>query len=407
MRIAIATLLLLAALVNTQDVVEVECGQDAITAKIQKEVVTSAGYEQGDIHLNDKSCAFDGEDGEFFVSVISPLTSCETSYTVNETHVQFTNTISSMDTGSTYPLGVVVGSQKSKNVLSAYIACTYRIDLRVSTLFFPNITVIPIRVPDTFGIGEFKVAMSLYTDATYRTPYVDPPTLQPDETLFVGVNIVNEASPEVYLLIERCWGTTSEDSESLPSYPLIDDGCPIATKGNGEIKITQNGISHQSLWRGPVFKFVGLDEDFTSVWLHCDLQICINRECEPTCATRRKRSVLGNGGDFYGPGNFVGGPNIISIGPLKRLFQEAKNDSVNLLLLEQPSSQVIYPSNLQTPGQQDNTLTVAIVVGVLGALALVSIILALFLLLIKIRNRPSNSGFDMSAAGHDNKAYAT
>lgn len=402
MRTAIAALLLLAALVHSQDVVEVDCGQDAITAKIQKEVVTSSGYEQSDIHLNDKSCSFDGEEGEFYVSVISPLTSCETFFTVNETHVQFTNTISSMDTGDTYPLGVVVGPQKSKNVLSAFIACTYRIDLRVSTLFFPNITVIPIRVPDTFGVGEFKVAMSLYTDATYRTPYVDPPTLQPEETLFVGVNIVNEASPDVYLLIERCWGTVTDVADAEPSYPLIDDGCPIANKGNNEIRITQNGISHQSLWRAPVFKFVGGEEDFTNVWLHCDLQICINRECEPTCARRRRRSAPQ--GEYYGPGNFVGGPNIISIGPLKKLFLPSQNDSVNLLILEQPTSQVIYPQDANPP-TPDNTMTVAVVVGVLGALALVSIILALFLLLIKIRNRPSNAGFDMSGA--TNKAYAT
>merc|ERR1739838_373238 len=324
------------------------------TAKIQKEVVTSAGYLKEDIHLNDKGCTFNGEDGEFFVSVITPLTSCDTFFTVNETHVQFTNTISSMDTGDSYPLGVVVGAQKSERVLSAFIACTYRIDLRVSTLFFPNITIIPIRVPDTFGVGEFKVAMSLYTDATYRTPYIDPPTLNPDETLFVGVNIVNEASPDAYLLIERCWGTVYEDAESLPSYPLIDDGCPISKQGNSEIKITQNGISHKSLWRAPVFKFVGSDEDYKSVWLHCDLQICINRECEPTCAKRRRRSLNGRE-EIYGPGadGFDAQANIISIGPL----------------------------------------------------TLVSIILALFLLLIKIRNRPATTGFNMGGA--DNKAYAT
>ena len=54
---------------------------------------------------------------------------------------------------------------------------------------------------------------------------------------------------------------------------------------------------------------------------------------------------------------------------------------------------------------KDNTLTIAVVVGVLGALALVSIILALFLLLVKIRNRPSNTGYDLS--GNTNKAFAT
>jgi len=97
-------------------------------------------------------------------------------------------------------------------------------------------------------------------------------------------------------------------------------------------------------------------------------------------------------------------PNIISIGPLRRLLQPITNDTVNLLILEQPKPEVIYPQEYPSKAG-DNTMTVAIVVGVLGALALVSIILALFLLLIKIRNRPNNSGFNMT--GKENQAYAT
>jgi len=76
-----------------------------------------------------------------------------------------------------------------------------------------------------------------------------------------------------------------------------------------------------------------------------------------------------------------------------------------LLILEQPRPEVVFPQDYPSKAGSDNTMTVAIVVGVLGALALVSIILALFLLLIKIRNRPNNSGFDMT--GKENQAYAT
>jgi len=106
---------------------------------------------------------------------------------------------------------------------------------------------------------------------------------------------------------------------------------------------------------------------------------------------------------YYGPSDFQT-PNIISIGPLRRLLQPITNDTVNLLILEQPKPEVIYPQEYPSKAG-DNTMTVAIVVGVLGALALVSIILALFLLLIKIRNRPNNSGFNMT--GKENQAYAT
>jgi len=404
MRTFIAVFLIYAAIAHAQEIVEVECGQNAITAKIQKEVVLNAGYVNEDVHLNDESCKFDDAPGEFYQAIIAPLTACNTLYTVNDTHVQFRNTISSMDTGETYPLGVVVGAQKSQTVFSAFISCTYRIDLRVSTMFFPNITVIPIRIPDTFGIGEFKVAMSLYTDATYQIPYKQPPELQADEVLFVGVNIVDEASPDVYLLVERCWGTTNEDADSLPQYPLIDDGCPIKNKGNGQISIQQNGLAHQTLWRAPVFKFVGDNEEYTQVWLHCDLQICINKDCAPTCARKRRKRSIGGEEKYYGPDNWEDGPNIISIGPLTKFVVAETNKSINLLQLEQPRPQIIYANGLSNQ-QGDNTKTMMIVAGGLGALALTTIILALILVLMKLRNRPINNGFDMS--GKDNKAYAT
>lgn len=41
-------------------------------------------------------------------------------------------------------------------------------------------------MPDAFGAGEFRAAMSLYTDATYRVPYMSPPVMDPDATLYVG-----------------------------------------------------------------------------------------------------------------------------------------------------------------------------------------------------------------------------
>ena len=41
-------------------------------------------------------------------------------------------------------------------------------------------------MPDAFGTGEFRATMNIFTDVTYRTPYIDPPIMNPEETLFVG-----------------------------------------------------------------------------------------------------------------------------------------------------------------------------------------------------------------------------
>ena len=64
------------------DVVQVVCSHNAITARIQKEVIETASYTMENVHLNDKECAFDTEEGDFYVRTISPLTSCGTHFEV-------------------------------------------------------------------------------------------------------------------------------------------------------------------------------------------------------------------------------------------------------------------------------------------------------------------------------------
>ena len=41
-------------------------------------------------------------------------------------------------------------------------------------------------MPDAYGAGEFEATMNIFTDSTYREPYIDPPILNPDETIYVG-----------------------------------------------------------------------------------------------------------------------------------------------------------------------------------------------------------------------------
>jgi len=43
-----------------------------------------------------------------------------------------------------------------------------------------------IQMPDAYGAGEFRATMNIYTDISYREAYINPPILNPDETIFVG-----------------------------------------------------------------------------------------------------------------------------------------------------------------------------------------------------------------------------
>nr|XP_002128898.1 uromodulin-like [Ciona intestinalis]XP_009859756.1 uromodulin-like [Ciona intestinalis] len=400
---------MLVAAAIAQDVVQVVCSQASITAKIQKEVVTSAGYTKEDVHLNDRQCPFDSEEELFFVKVISPLSSCGTHLTANDTHVVFTNSISTVDTGPTFPYGVVVGPQANEKVLSAFIKCTYRIDLNVSTMFIPNITIIPIQIPDAFGIGEFRAAMALYTDNTYLTAYSSPPVMEPEETLYVGVTLIGDVSSDVYLLMKECWGTVSDSPGASPQYPLVQEGCAVASSGDGAVRVTQNGVSHQGMWNSPVFKFVGNDPSFENVWLHCNLQICINRNCEPTCAKRRRRSVDNEGRPIWGPADHTS-PHVITVGPITRLIVETvpQNETRTTYENRGPNREPHPILLTNTPTHQTNNLGwssghTVILVSVLGGLALICVMLALIVVIMRIRGRTSNTGFDL--AGNSNKSY--
>lgn len=414
-------LIFLLSIAHAQDQVRVQCNQDSMVAQIQKAIVNTAGYDISSIHLNDPSCIFgEGDDPEFFERRVSPLTDCLTAFTVNDSHVEFRNSISSgpVRTGASFPRGVVIGSadmdmDKAVNVLTSTISCTYRIDLRVSTQFIPNITVVTIPIPDVFEIGEFSAVMLIYKDATYRDPYVKPPTLMPADILYVGINIQEEASSDVYLLLERCWGTVYEDPNSLPRYDLIENGCPIRSAGDGRIAVTQNGIGHQALWNGPVFKFVGESEEFNSVWLHCDLKICINERCQPTCPRSRRRRRAAE--EVSDPEAFYKGPAdeiVITVGPITKVsvVQPGQKELDSMYNnLADGKTMVILPNNAGVQTDEETSsfapFLVPTIVGVLGSLALIGVILVLMIVFMRLRNSSSNKGVDMTGA--TNEAYAS
>nr|CAB3266893.1 alpha-tectorin-like [Phallusia mammillata] len=385
-----------------QDLVQVVCAQDSITAKIKKQVVQTAGYTIDDIHLNGNDCVFDQEDEEFYIKVISPLGACQTHQKVNETHVVYSNTISTVTTGPNFE--VVIGPRANQKVLSARIRCTYRIDLNVSTMFIPNITIVDIPIPDAFGIGEFQASMSLFTDATYSTPYTEPPTLAADETLFVGVTLLGTISEDIFLLIQDCWGTISNDPNALPRYPLVADGCAIPTAGDGGVQVTRNGDSHQGTWNSPVFKFVGGSEQYDNVWLHCDLQLCINKPCMPTCpAKRRKRRDVDGETEtkkIWGPGDFTD-QHIITLGPISKLTIESVPDNqIKVSYVEVDPDTYIPVKHQSNPN--DRTVwnpTVIAVIAVMGSLAVICVVLAIVVIAVRSRRR-SDDGITLGGIGN-------
>jgi hypothetical protein len=117
---------------------------------------------------------------------------------------------------------------------------------------------------------------------------------------------------DIFIRMQRCWATPVEEADADTSFDLISDGCGAPSATSQGLEVTINGDQTYGRFQAPVFKFV----QYTAVWLHCDLQICIRDTCQPQCDSNgRRRRRAGNHG--YGPQDWEES-HLISIGPLRR-----------------------------------------------------------------------------------------
>jgi len=332
MRAHLFTALLL-PIVYAQDDVQVDCTPDHMEIRVTKAVVDTMGFDSADVHLEDPDCSFGQiDDGQFYIYRMSPLTACGTEVKLNGTHVEYRNKLVAGSDGAVLEKGaVIVGSANSpsRKALAAKLKCLFPVELMVSTAFLPNISHVTIPLPPAYGVGKFMASMSLFKTELYEETYQSNPELTTADYLNVGVQLLGDFTDDIYIRMQRCWATPTEQSDSDTSFELIDTGCGTDDASNQGLDITVNGDQTFGRFRAPVFKFV----QYTAVWLHCDLQICIRDTCEPICtddyeAQGRKGGRKNKGGRSRRGANSPYGPedweesHLISIGPLRRATEQ-------------------------------------------------------------------------------------
>lgn len=404
MKLFLTILGLAFASVMSQEILEISCGQDAIVARFNKQTADAANYAMSDLHFNDPDCGFEEEVDGYYVKSMSPLDDCGTEVVTNKTHAIFTNSIASGDieTGLTFPNGIIVGQPENEDLISVSYECTYKIDLRASAPFIPNITFVAIDIPPAFGIGEFQVAMAIYRTQAYREILEGTPVLQADDTVFVGVSLIGDDTSEgLYVLLRRCWATVFEDPDTLPSYDLITDSCAVDGAVEGTVRVTQNGMNHQALWQTEVFKFVGNAPEYNTVWLHCDITICVEGTCEPECAARRKRR---SSGQFIDDKQYI-----VSTGPMTRRpevivhFAGGSAGEATIIIKNETISHDKFHGTPNNSGWTDHTLL--IVIGAFAAFCLLCLSMALVIVLMRLKRSNDRSG-EVTATGTINKGFS-
>lgn len=232
---------------------------------------------------------------------------CGTESEINSTHLVYRNALTrNIEAGD-----VIIGSD-SIRTLSMPFGCAWPLNVLVSTSHESDFEIHETIVveSDVAGVGKYEAKMYLYQDENFEEQIGDMPTMDINDNIFIGVELMN-ADSGVNLVIDRAWATPLPSPYASPfQVPIVDAGCPAMTKiDEMDVKLYANGESSLSTFSTSVFKFT----DYEKAYLHAEVKICFDDKntCPQKDETRCNNSTISE--RFA---RSADGTNVVSIGPI-------------------------------------------------------------------------------------------
>ncbi|XP_018615367.2 zona pellucida sperm-binding protein 4-like isoform X2 [Scleropages formosus] len=242
-----------------------------------------------------------------FAIYIFPVTACGTAATVAGDYIIYENRII-----SSYEVGVgPLGSITRDSTYELSFHCRY-LGSELVSLIADVYTIAP--PPPVAAPGPLRVELRLANGqcttkgcneevSAYTSYYQDsdyPVTKVLQQPVYVEVRILNRTDPNIILLLENCWATSTSDPLSLPQWSLIVNGCPYQGDKYLTTLVPVDGSSrlpfptHYKRFIFKMFTFVhpaSLHHLEERVFIHCSTAVChpsAMENCEQKCFRRRR-----------------------------------------------------------------------------------------------------------------------